>query len=119
MIGSDYKHIDLSYMDLMADGDADMKKTMLEMLLEELPSEVNKMQVLHQSSDWTTLKAVSHKLKSTLAFVGNETLTESNKSIERIAKDEEGFEELPTLLQTISQQSELAIIELRSEFSKL
>ena len=34
-----FRFIDLSYLETMADGDEDMRQTMLEMLLEELPGE--------------------------------------------------------------------------------
>ncbi len=119
MVESGNKHIDLSYMDLMADGDADMKKTMLEMLLAELPVEVEKIIELGKAGDWKNLKAVSHKLKSTLAFVGNEQLTEANKTIEKIAKEERVVDELPVLLDIMTRQSNLAHAELQSEFSKL
>ncbi len=119
MVESGYKYIDLSYMDLMADGDNEMKKTMLEMLLDELPSEIKKMENLCSSSDWANLKLVSHKLKSTLAFVGNDEMTNSNSKVEKLAKEEEGLEEVPVLMQTLSKQSVLALTELHSEFDKL
>ncbi len=119
MIANIYKHIDLAYLELMADGDEDMKKTMLEMLLEELPAEVDKMSNLLQAQDWKTLKAVSHKLKSTLAFVGNEILTAANKRVERIVTEESDMGKLPDSLETIHLQTKLAMTELQLEFSKL
>ena len=119
MVESGYKYIDLSYMDLMADGDVEMKKTMLGMLIDELPSEIEKMVGLSEASDWGNLKSVSHKLKSTLAFVGNETLTISNNEVEKISKDEVGIEQIPSFIQKLTHQSGLALIELRSEFDKL
>ena len=59
-----YKFINLEYMEMMSDGDDSMKKIMLEMLLEELPLEIEKMDTLCQEKNWTELSAVSHKLKS-------------------------------------------------------
>ena len=43
-----FKYIDLSYLDLMSDGDLEMKQMMLDMLIEEIPAEINKMLALHK-----------------------------------------------------------------------
>ena len=47
-----YEYINLDYMDMMSDGDASMKKVMLEMLLEELPAEMDKMKACQEESKW-------------------------------------------------------------------
>lgn len=78
--------INLDYLRLMADNDEEMIQTMLAMLLEELPEEMGKIRDLCQAQDWAELTRVSHKMKSTLAFVGNEEMTNANKELERITK---------------------------------
>jgi len=80
-----FQHINLDYLDLMSDGDDDMKKVMIEMLLEEVPMEVGKMNQVHEIGDWNELKEVSHKLKSTLAFLGNPTLTTANEEVDYLS----------------------------------
>ncbi len=114
-----YQHIDLSYMDLMSDGDPDMKKTMLEMLFDEPIAEMHKMKELEEQKDWTELKAVSHKMKSTLSFVGNELLTNTNKKIEQIAISQENTGELPQLIATLTDNFSKALEELRQEHGRL
>ncbi len=109
-----YQHINLDYLDLMSDGDDDMKKVMIEMLLEEVPAEVSKMNDLHQAANWVQLREVSHKLKSTLAFIGNPVLTNTNQKVEDIAKSEQGLEELPTLLDRITSTYPNALEELKT-----
>lgn len=80
--------INLDYLKLMADGDQEMELTMLEMLLTELPEEFDKMKSLHTAQDWNQLSRVSHKMKSTLAFIGNDELTRANLTIEQLTKKE-------------------------------
>ncbi len=80
------EHINLEYLDLMTDGDDDMRQTMIEMILEEIPAEMEKMRGSWQSGDLAAIKEISHKMKSTLAFVGNDPLTEANRAIENIAR---------------------------------
>lgn len=78
----------LDYLKLMADGDRDMEQTMLEMLLVELPEEFGKMETLFAANDWLPLSKVSHKMKSTLPFIGNDELTSVNLKIEQLTKRE-------------------------------
>lgn len=80
--------INLDYLKLMTDGDRDMEQTMLEMLLDELPSEVEKIKTCFAETNWQDLSKVSHKLKSTLAFIGNDNLTAANKTIELLTKND-------------------------------
>ena len=114
-----YAYINLEYMDMMSDGDDGMKKVMLEMLLEELPLEVEKMNNLAAESNWTDLGAVSHKMKSTLSFVGNENMTNANRDIEMICKSGEGLEKIPELLRALTENTPFAVGELRLEFERL
>ncbi len=113
------KLIDLSYMDMMADGDDDMKKMMLELLFEEPLQEIKSMYKLVRNSDLDSLGKVSHKMKSTLAFVGNDTLTNTNKEIERISKFNQDTDKLPDLVKTLDTLYQQALVELKSEHAKL
>ncbi len=114
-----YQYINLEYMELMADGDDSMKKIMLEMLLDELPSELEKMRTLTQENDWDRLGKVSHKMKSTLAYVGNDDMTVSNKTIETICKTCENVEEVPNLVTVLETNFQKVLPELQNEFNRL
>ncbi|MEM1325574.1 MAG: Hpt domain-containing protein [Bacteroidota bacterium] len=81
------RHINLSYLLLMADGDLPMQKLMLSMLLDEMPAQLEKMNLAFEQTDWHTLRRLSHKMKTTLSFVGNHEL---------ILADHELVEELKT-----------------------
>ena len=119
MTTSTYQYINLEYLDLMTDGDNDMKQVMLDMLFEELPQELEKMNQLHSTADWEELKAVSHKMKSTMAFVGNEEMTEANKEIEAILKDGGDKDKVADLLTTLDNYQSKVISELKIEYNKL
>ncbi len=114
-----YMHINLDYLNLMADGDDSMKKIMMEMLLDELPVEIAKMKEVHRTDDLDELSSISHKMKSTLAFVGNEVLTKTNKEIEEICKTEENKEMLPFLLEVLENGYQKAVVELNEVFKSL
>ncbi|MEM1318712.1 MAG: Hpt domain-containing protein [Bacteroidota bacterium] len=114
-----YNYINLDYMDMMSDGDESMKKVMLEMLLEELPVEIDKMNQLLGASNWEELGSVSHKMKSTLAFVGNNEMTEANKQVELIAKAQDDLGTLPSLVATLVELTPKALTELQNESDRL
>jgi CheY-like chemotaxis protein/HPt (histidine-containing phosphotransfer) domain-containing protein len=114
-----YKYIDLGYMELMSDGDIEMKATMLSLLFEDPVLEMDKMAVLAEEGDWDELKKVSHKMKSTLSFVGNEQLTALNKDIEQSALSKENTEEIPNLIAQLKELFSKALVELKREHSRL
>lgn len=119
MNDNSFAHIDLTYLNLMADGDDSMKKVMLEMLFDELPSEIKTMRTLLDASDWSELGSASHKMKSTLSFVGNAEMTEANKTIEQNVKAADQLEEIPNLLGTLENKLPAVMDELKRVHSVL
>lgn len=111
--------INLDYMDMMSDGDADMKKVMLEMLLEEIPQELQKMREVHATADWDALASVSHKMKSTLAFVGNDIMTNANKELETIGKNQDDTGHVEGLISILENTAEVVLVELKKVFEGL
>ncbi|MEM8907909.1 MAG: Hpt domain-containing protein [Bacteroidota bacterium] len=119
MNDKDYAYIDLAYLEMMSDGDVDMKQVMLDMLLEELPQEMEKMSNLLTQADWNELGSVSHKMKSTLAFVGNEQMTNANKDIELLAKSQENVAEIESLMTVLTTLCPKVLGELQTEKTRL
>jgi len=114
-----YEFINLEYLELMADGDPEMKTVMLDMLLTELPEELNKMRTEFNIQEWSTLGSTSHKMKSTLSFVGNPDMTAANKEIEGICKSEENTEQIASMLQTLEEVAPKVLEEIKIEITKL
>ncbi|MEM9822379.1 MAG: Hpt domain-containing protein, partial [Bacteroidota bacterium] len=108
----------LDYLELMSDGDPEMKAVMLEMLLSELPEELKKMQDLFSTTNWKELSSVSHKMKSTLAFVGNDPMTEANKQIETLTKNGPEVSQVESQLNILVEMCPKVIAELQVEQRK-
>ena len=113
MVVKESQHINLDYLDMMADGDTDMRDTMLTMLLEELPTEMAKMRATTYTADWATLREVSHKMKSTLAFIGNTPMTAANKEIEDCCKNGGNTGKIPALMGILEAQMPGVMDDLR------
>lgn len=119
MTDNAYQYVNLDYLELMSDGDLGMKKIMLEMLLQELPEELQKMKEIQQVANWDELSSVSHKMKSTLAFVGNDIMTDANKQLEKISKTKENTELTEGLIDQLREMYDKVVIELQRELASL
>ena len=100
-----YNYIQLDYLETMTDGDAEMMQTMLEMLITEIPDEMSKIKESLAIKDWQEMFQISHKLKTTLSFVGNQDMINTNKTLEHCTRHETSLDEVPGL---VSHMDELA-----------
>ncbi len=108
----DFNYINLSYLKNMVGGDAEMMQTMLDMLVEEIPDEMTKMVDSLTVENWEDIFQVSHKMKTTLGFVGNEDMTNINKSLEHAARHRVNLEEIPTMVIKLKELSHHVVAEL-------
>lgn len=83
----DYEYINLDYLDLMSAGDADMQKMLLEMMFEEPMAEVKQMREYAAAGDYQAVHRISHKLKTTFPYIGNEKLTQVNYELEQDTRE--------------------------------
>ena len=113
-----YDHINPEYLVLMTENDLDMRLTLLEMLFDEIESEFELLQQAIVQHDYPQAKSVSHKMKSTLAFVGNPTLTEHNLQIEQACKNGGPYDLLPVRMQSILDLLPVVMQELKSYASE-
>lgn len=116
---SEMEKIDLSYMELIIDGDAEMKKEMLFILLSEPQEEIDTLWQKVENNDCEGIKKVCHKMKSTLAFVGNEKLSEINSEINQMADSNMITQELKTLLSNFESLFQKLLIQVKAEYEKL
>jgi HPt (histidine-containing phosphotransfer) domain-containing protein len=107
-----FRHINLEYLETMTDGDADMMQTMLEMLIAEIPEEMDKMMQYSKSEDWNEVFQISHKMKTTLSYIGNIEMIELNKQIEHDARHRENIATLPARVSQLCAMSVPVVEEL-------
>lgn len=116
---STYKFINLEYLELMADGDPEMKGVMLDMLLTELPEELSKMRTEFDQQSWELLGSTSHKLKSTLSFVGNPQMNAANKEIESICKEGDNPSQVGDMIKTMESLVDNILAEIKEEVDNI
>jgi HPt (histidine-containing phosphotransfer) domain-containing protein len=111
--------INLDYLKIMTDNDSAMQKVMIQMILEELPIELVKLDQHINDADWEKAHEVSHKLKSTLSFVGSSIMSELNTKIMISAKNKEELHALPDVCMQLKDYSVQVINELTIAKDKL
>jgi HPt (histidine-containing phosphotransfer) domain-containing protein len=109
-----YQHINLDYLDTMTGGDEDTMQQMLEMLIEEIPTEITKMRASVAEKDWEEVFQISHKLKTTLAFIGNEDMISLNKTIEHCSRHGVDIHEVPSMVEQLHTLSNPVVEELKT-----
>lgn len=111
--------IDLSYLDLMSGGDSGMKKMMIELLFDEPLDEIQSMYEMAENQNWRGLRDVTHKMKSTLAYIGNDELNYINENIGDLARSEDTSGEIQSLVGQMQGLYEDVVVVLRSEYNQL
>ncbi|MGB0838762.1 MAG: response regulator [Chitinophagales bacterium] len=111
--------IDLSYLDSLTGGDPDIKLMMLETLVSDLPSEIDKIEEDYAAKDWDQLKASAHKMKSTSAYMGLPDMQEAAKVIENNAWERKDLHLLGGLVEKLAKGCRIAHKELIAEVESL
>ena len=110
-----HSYINTSYLDLMSDGETEMKLTILDMILTEAPVELQRMREHASKSEWDALFKVAHKMKSTTPFIGYDALTTTNAWVEQAAKTRTHLEEIPARVAHLVELYQQAEKELEAE----
>ena len=76
----------LAYIRAISDGDEDFEQEMLQVIVEELPVEIQLLQTFFENEDWIALGGMLHKMKSKISMLGAFTLLEEVTKYEHIAK---------------------------------
>ncbi len=83
---SEEAEINLEYLDTMSGGDVDMRNTLLDMLIEELPRELSILLEAVQMGDVEAIFQASHSMKSTLTYTGHTESIVLNEQIEAASR---------------------------------
>jgi len=92
---------------------------MLDMLVTELPEELAKMRKEFDAQNWEDLGSTSHKMKSTLSFVGNPKMTEANKEIEAICKAKKDPQQVEPMIKIMEELVPTIILEIKQEVTNM
>ncbi len=92
-----------------------MTKTLLQLLIDEAASEVNLLQKQIEKGEYHQAQRLSHKLKTTFPFVGNQQLINDNTSLELLLKDPSDIPRIQTLSQAVHSIWNSCLPEIQNE----
>ena len=110
------KHINLNYLNTIADGSNAFVKEMLLMLSSEMPSLLEEMQTTLQEKNWHRLNRIAHKLKPHFEMLGINSVYEDIRSIENFSLEQTNLEQIPDLVNKVIDTCQQALVELKSEY---
>lgn len=108
-------YIELSYLQSISGGDAETEKTILKMLLDDMEQLCPLLRIHLEAMNIEELEKVAHKLKSSLAFSGNEQLMKANDEVLEIARTREKVDSASALISKIEELTPLIIQELQKK----
>ncbi|RNC84540.1 MAG: Hpt domain-containing protein [Balneola sp.] len=111
--------LDLSYLEDITGGDAEVIQEMLILFIEDIPQQISEIKEAIQGNNLEEMASHAHKLKPTLQYVGLSEAYEIVKNLEQIGKSGEGKENVKELFQKLERNSEEFMPVLKSHASSL
>lgn len=107
--------INLKYLDTITQGDTELRKKMIQVIIDESPSDIERLKKLLEEKKWESFAAAAHKFKSSATFMGNKGLEKELKIMELNARNSKDLEKLPDQLDQVESIFDRAIKLLRQE----
>lgn len=95
------QYLNLAYLESLIGDDIETKMVILSTLLEEIPEELSKLYTTLETKDWNTFHEVSHKLKSTLAYIGYDEMFDANQAMMMSARNLSELDTIPANLEIV------------------
>ncbi|MBC8047407.1 MAG: Hpt domain-containing protein, partial [Fimbriimonadaceae bacterium] len=111
--------LDMNYFHTITEEDKDLKVRMIRIMLDETPDEILKLKKFSTEENWENLRAIAHKMKSSMQFLGMSDTLEVVKSIELSAKEKTNLQQIPEKINRVVQDCTLALQELEKELEKI
>lgn len=118
-IGHVYKHINLSYLEDISEGNIDLIKDLVEIFKSQVPEFVENMKKHNENKEYADLGAIAHRAKSSVAMMGITELEMEMKNLEILAKGEKDVSKYPELIHKFEIITKEAIEELNIVLNQL
>jgi PAS domain S-box-containing protein len=114
------KHItDLTYLEELSGGDAQIKISMLETILSGLPEELERVSSMYEAQNWQELRAAAHKMKSTCAYMGLDATVDVARNIEYSSNERKNLHLIGDWVRDLQKTCTAAAQELEAELNIL
>lgn len=111
--------VDLGHLHEASGGDPDFMKMLLQKIEKQLPEAMETMQKDFEAGDMEAVRALAHKTKSSMAYIGSMKLKSLLQQIESLIYDGKGAGEVEPLLSFSQGLAERVLLSLRNELKQL
>jgi HPt (histidine-containing phosphotransfer) domain-containing protein len=114
-IPNNERSIDLSYLKQLSNGSNKFILEIIDVFLKQTPEALESMENYLNNKDWKSLRAVAHKIKPSMTFMGINDLKDVVGKIEEYADKEINLDLLPELIHKMQDVCKKAFLELEAE----
>ena len=112
---TNYKFIDLNYLNLVAGDDLQTRATLLDLVAKEILDIIPQLSVLYSGQAWGGIKDHVHRMKTTLAFAGNADMSAANNQIWKVLVAMEAPEAIGPMIHVLEANYRQVAHELQTE----
>lgn len=111
--------LDFDQLKMLSGDDDEFMIEILEMIADQSPDIIEKMDNLYENADFQTLGATAHLYKSTVTILGNEPMNELLKNIENTAKDQEDAKALLPMMESFRSNCNDILEQVQNQLNQL
>ena len=100
----------------ISENDIDFAYQIVNLFLEEVPSEIKSMKVGIEEKDFTRVYTSAHKIKPSLDLLGMDLAYDENIEIMTWAKSEGKRKEIKEIFKSLKDRVDLAVKEIKKDF---
>ena len=112
----EYQNYHLERLEEIAQGDSDFVKEMVGTFIENVTFDVETIQSLRLTEDWTAIAEKAHKLASNFAYLGAENLRNLAANIENTVLNENNLFGVAGKTELLCNESTDLIVQLKKDF---
>lgn len=110
----EYKFIKTDYLEMVAGGDKDLLKELVNMFRDQVAEFNSEMNFLFREKDFSGLGSLAHKAKSSVAIMGMDSLANMLKTFELQAQEGKNTEMYQSYISRFENDTKQALSELNS-----
>jgi CheY-like chemotaxis protein len=116
--GAPTKLTDMTMLEAVSNGEPAFVLGILGKLVIKLPEAVEELRVAIEKADWETVRATSHRNKSSAAYTGSDELKNKFMELEHMARDLHHLEEMPMKIEELHRFVTAVVMELKAHISE-
>lgn len=109
------EYIDMAYLNSMTSGNEALKSQLIGLLIEETPEELDILSKFTREANWTRVRGISHKMKSSATYMGLKKTLALLKQIEEYSGAAKNTDEIPEMVRIVSKNFSTAVESLKQK----